>query len=200
VGNAHLQPESAWSYESGADWTPNAALQLSVTGFVSPQHNSIDYTRMGPTDLYHATNLANFRYAGVETAADWHVSRNDLVRGSYTFVSGAQSALGNLESAYVFNFPVHNASVEWLAWLHALGLQARTRIGVTRRFDRDAYAVADVAVARSVGRIQPYVNVTNLANTGYEEIQGVRMQGRAFVGGVALQLSRPKAAGTSLRH
>ena len=30
--------------------------------------------------------------------------------------------------------------------------------------------------------------MTNLSNTGYEEIEGVRMQGRSFIGGLELTL------------
>ena len=107
IGNPNLQPESAWSYEAGLDWFPRPQLQFSVTGFTSPQSNSIDYTRASPADRFQATNLANFRYTGVETSAEWRKQRGDSVRVSYTFVSGAQSALGGLQSEYVFNFPVH---------------------------------------------------------------------------------------------
>lgn len=189
VGNPRLQPESAWSYEGGLDWFPTPALQVSVTGFTSPQHNSIDYTRTGPGDLWHATNLANFRYSGVESSVEWRLDHGGSLRASYTLVSGAQSALNGLQSEYVFNFPVHNADVEWVAPLPHLGLQARTRLGVTQRFARTAYPVLDASVTRPLGRFQPYLQMTNLSNTGYAEVVGVRNQGRAFIGGVALQLT-----------
>jgi iron complex outermembrane receptor protein len=190
VGNPNLQPESAWNYEGGVTWSPRPQLELSATAFTSPQHNSIDYTRVNVADLWHATNLANFRYTGVETAFDWRPARGGSVRLGYTFVSGVQSALNGLQSEYVFNFPVNNASVEWIAPLPRYGLQARTRLGVVQRFERTAYAVADASLTRPVGRIQPYVQITNLTNTGYEEVLDVRMQGRAFIGGIALQLTR----------
>ena len=48
----------------------------------------------------------------------------------------------------------------------------------------DASAVYDKA------RVQPYVQMTNLSNTGYQEIVGVQMQGRSFVGGVQVVLGR----------
>ena len=37
-----------------------------------------------------------------------------------------------------------------------------------------------MSVAREGGWIHPYLQMTNLSNTGYEEIEGVRMQGRSF--------------------
>jgi vitamin B12 transporter len=93
--------------------------------------------------------------------------------------------LAGLESRYVFNDAVENADAEWLHSWHA-GVVARARLGVTQRYERDPYAVLDLAAARSRGWWQPYLQLTNLANTGYEEIAGVRMQGRAIVGGVTL--------------
>ena len=45
LGNPKLKPESAWSGDVGADWTPSAKLSLSVTGFYSQQHDTIDYVR-----------------------------------------------------------------------------------------------------------------------------------------------------------
>jgi len=41
------------------------------------------------------------------------------------------------------------------------------------------------------GRVQPFVQMTNLSNTGYDEIPGVRMPGRAFIGGVKVWVFRP---------
>ncbi len=92
----------------------------------------------------------------------------------------------------MFNFPVHNAAFEWTAPMHTWGLEARTQLAVTQRFSRAAYPVLDTALARAVGRFEPFVQLTNLTNTGYEEVLGVRMQGRAFVGGLELQLRRSR--------
>ena len=52
----------------------------------------------------------------------------------------------------------------------------------------DPYRVWDSSVARAVGRIRPYLQMTNLSNTGYEEIVNVRMPPRGFVGGFEIVL------------
>jgi iron complex outermembrane receptor protein len=44
--------------------------------------------------------------------------------------------------------------------------------------------VWDAYLARSRGRIHPFVQLTNLTNTRYEEIFGVAMPGRGVVVGV----------------
>ena len=62
--------------------------------------------------------------------------------------------------------------------------------GVTQRYQQDPYAVWDVSLAREAGRIHPYLQMTNLTNTAYQEIAGVPMPGRAFTGGIELVLTK----------
>jgi len=56
--------------------------------------------------------------------------------------------------------------------------------------DRGVAPVWDASAAYDMGRVQPYVQLTNLSNTGYQEIVGVPMRGRAFVGGVQIVLRK----------
>ena len=62
---------------------------------------------------------------------------------------------------------------------------ARTRIGLVERFRQDRYAVWD---ARPSGAewtdIAAHLSFYNLANTQYEEIQGVVMPGRSVLFGL----------------
>jgi len=37
--------------------------------------------------------------------------------------------------------------------------------------------------------VQPFLQATNLSNTGYDEIPGVPMPGRGFIGGVKIVLA-----------
>ncbi len=189
VGDPNLKPESAWSGEGGVDWYPGARLTASVTVFYSRQHDAIDYVRANPNELWHATNLSGVAFTGVESSVRWQAMSGQALRFSYTALSGAQSALNGMQSEYVFNYPVNNANAEWVG--EAKGLVVRNRVGVVQRFEQDAYPVWDVSVARERGWLRPYLQATNLSNTGYEEIEGVRMQGRSFVGGV--ELAFPKA-------
>jgi len=43
--------------------------------------------------------------------------------------------------------------------------------------------VWDIAVSRARGRIRPYLQFSNVTNTGYQEIPGVVMPGRSFAAG-----------------
>ncbi len=190
VGNANLKPESAWNYEGGFDWYPRNSIGVSATGFYSPQSNFIDYVRTSPTALWHATNLNGLTFAGTEASLIWHISQSQQVNLSWTWLDGAQSVLNGLQSEYVFNYPVHNAVFNWYAsagrWV-----MINTRVGVQQRFQQTAYPVWDISLVHEHGRVQPFVQMTNLSNTGYDEIVGVRMPGRAFLGGVKIWLVAP---------
>jgi iron complex outermembrane receptor protein len=188
IGNAGLKPESAWSGEGGADWYAGPDITASLTVFYSRQHDAIDYVRADPSEKWHAANISGLSFTGVESSVHWQATSRQMLRFSWTAIHGAQAALHGLDSEYIFNYPVNNASAEWIGQFK--GLVARNRVGVVQRYQRGAYPVWDVSIARERGWIHPYLQMTNLSNTGYEEIEGVRAQGRSIVGGLDLTLSK----------
>ncbi|MEO6966740.1 MAG: TonB-dependent receptor, partial [Acidobacteriaceae bacterium] len=188
VGNSKLKPESAWDYEGGFDWYPHRSMALSVTGFYSPQANFIDYVRASSQDKWHATNLNGLTFAGTETSLAWQIDHSERINLSWTWLDGAQSVLNGLQSEYMFNYAVHNAVVNWYANIGRWAM-VNTRVGVQQRFQQTAYPVWDCSVVHESGRFQPFVQMTNLSNTGYDEIPGVPMPGRAFLGGVKIWLT-----------
>lgn len=190
VGNSKLKPESTWDYEGGFDWYPRGSLAASITGFYSPQTNFIDYVRTSPTALWHATNLNGFAFAGTDASLNWQVNHSQQVNLSWTWLDGTQSVLNGLQSEYLFNYPVNNAVFNWYANV-GRWIMVNTRVGVQQRFQQTAYPVWDVSVVHEHGRFQPFLQMTNLSNTGYDEIPGVPMPGRAFLGGVKIWIFRP---------
>jgi outer membrane cobalamin receptor len=204
VGNPDLRPESAWSYEGGFDWNSSGRTSFSATGFHRREHDDIDYvkcqpgfvfnigngtctTMPGATDLWHAYNIDNLHFTGVETLLRYKPTQKQEFDLGYTGIYGAQQALNGLVSQYVFNYPTHNGYVGWQGNVWK-GIAARTRIGVTQRYQRDAYPLWDVAVARTEGWIRPYLQLSNLSDTRYEEIPGVLMPGRSVIGGVEIDV------------
>jgi iron complex outermembrane receptor protein len=191
IGNPNLTPESAWNFEAGLDWFPRDNLAWITTVFYSPQRNTIDYTRASAADPWQASNLSGLHFSGVETALDWRLGHSQQLKASWTLLVGAQDALHGLQSEYVFNYLTNNGRVEW-TWTSSHGILVDSRLGVVQRFHADPYPVWDSSVARASGRMRPYLQMTNLSNTGYEEIVGVRMPGKSFVGGVEFSLMSSK--------
>jgi len=187
LGNPNLKPESSWNFEGGLDWFPATRFSFSLTFFNSRDKDTIDYTRASSSDPWQASNLPGLHFAGAESEVEWRVNRTSQVKFSWTLLAGAQSALHGLESEYVFNYPVNDARAQW-KWTPMHFIQVESRLGVVQRYHQTAYPVWDGSLARETGRIRPYLQMTNLSNTGYEEILNVRMPGRSFVGGVELAI------------
>jgi vitamin B12 transporter len=191
LGNPNLKPESAWNFDGGMSWFPKPEMTATITVFYSRQHDTIDYTRVSEANPWQASNLPGVRFTGVEASLMWQPLPADRLMLSWTNLTGAQSALHGLQSEYVFNYPVNNARLDWTQQV-SRQVVLNTRLGIVQRFQESPYAVWDVSLARQLGRVRPYLQMTNLTNAGYEEIVDVRMPGRAFVGGFEIALSKPQ--------
>lgn len=192
LGSPTLRPERAWTYEAGLDWNAGGRLTGEMTLFERRDLDGIDYVRYSPTDLWRATNIQRLRFRGVEASLGVPFVRSQKLVVSYTGLQGSKAPLGIVESRYLFNYPAHSAVVSWQGPLPG-GLEARSRVGMLQRVGQDPYTLWDVYLVRAWGRISPFLQLTNLTNTSYEEISGVPMPGRAIVAGVEVSVfSRKK--------
>ncbi len=188
-GNPNLQPESVWNEDAGVDLYLSSRFTLSGTVFHSSQTNAIDYVRANASDPWQAENLNGVRFTGTDIEANWQPVTGEEFRLGVTTIAGAQQALHGYQSEYVFNYPVQNAVAEWVRQYRS-GWLLRQRLRVVNRVDRGVSPIWDASVAYERGRVQPYLLLTNLSNTGYQEIIGVEMQGRSIVGGFQIHFGR----------
>ena len=199
LGNAKLKPESAWTGDGGADWTPSAKVVLSATGFYSQQHETIDYVKSAtpnpylpagcPANIWCADNLNGLRFAGVETSFTWIPKKSQTVRIEWTALHGAQTALHGLESEYVFNYPVENIHASW-TWAMGHDLVLTNAVELAQRYHQTVYPVWNATLTRDAWKVRPYLRLMNASNTGYQEISGVNMPPRTIMGGIAVQVGR----------
>lgn len=185
IGNAFLKPERAWSYEGGLDWNAGQRLRGSLTVFERREANGIDYTRSTSLEPWRATNFNRLRFTGVEVGVVslWRQQRFDI---QHTFLSGAQDALGRLQSKYIFSYPSESTVAGWQGEL-PLQLIGRMRLARVDRVQRKPYTLLDMYLSRRTARISPFVHLTNATNTRYDEIPGVPVQTRALLCGVEIR-------------
>ncbi|MGC1462945.1 MAG: TonB-dependent receptor [Terracidiphilus sp.] len=189
IGNPNLKPESAWSGDTGVDWVPSTRLSLSVTGFYSCQHDAIDYVRANATVKWQAVNLSGLRFSGVESTFTWIPTRSQSVNISWTGLYGAQNALNGLQSEYIFNYPVQNIHASWtVALRHDFAIS--NSVQLAQRYQQTVYPVWNASLTHDSGKVRPYLRLSNLSSTGYQEITGVTMPGRSIAGGFAVQFGR----------
>lgn len=183
-GNAALRPETAWSYEAGADLRPSGSWRLQSTLFHRRDRDGIDYSSASPLGPWEARNITRLNFTGVEASASWRRGAH-LAEFSYTGMRAVSSLPEGLFTKYVMNYPVHSGIFSWTGT--AGKAVARTRLGALERRARSPYAVWDASLAWRGRRISPFLQASNLANTRYEEILRVPMPGRALVAGVELR-------------
>ena len=185
LGNPNLLPERAWSYEGGLDWNAGKKVRGELVVFHRRETNGIDYVRTSLTDISRATNIQNLNFTGVEASVSFKPAAWQQLDLRYTGMHGARDSLPGVISQYAFNFPSNSAVASWqvaLPW----GIAARTRVGALQRLDQSTYALWDVYLAETRGRVHPFLQFTNLTNTVYQEIQGVPMPKRGVLGGVEI--------------
>ena len=188
IPNPGLRPETAWSYEGGLVWDPGGRFKAELTVFERRVKDEIDYVRPVPPPPpaqpapWQAENLGHVNFTGVEASFEVRLP-GQRIDVAYTGLYGAQDALGALQSLYVFNYPSNDAVVSWQGKLPGKVL-ARTRLGVVKRYSSDPYALWDATVGREFRNVSAHLALTNITNTGYQEIQGVAMPGRGVVFGM----------------
>jgi iron complex outermembrane receptor protein len=184
LGNPNLRPERAWSYEGGADYRLTDRIRLQATIFNRRDRDVIDYARSSPTSVWKALNVDRLNFTGIEASAALRL-RDGVLDLSYAALHGSGQPASDLQSRYAFNYPSHSATVGWTGMLPG-SIAARTRVGAMQRLGKNAYAVWDLYAARSTGHLRPFLQLTNLSNTNYQEIDGVVMPGRMALGGVEI--------------
>ena len=189
LGNPNLRPERAWTYEGGADWIPSRRVRAEITVFQRRERDGIDYWRNSPTDLWRALNIDNLNFTGAEAGLSYTPVRGQTLDFRYSALHGGTGTVPVGATKYTFNYPVQSSVVSWQA-AFAGGVAFRTRIGVLKRLDRSPYGLWDIYAGEGRGSVHPFLQLTNVTSTSYQEIQGVAMPGRAILGGVEVVVHR----------
>jgi iron complex outermembrane receptor protein len=188
LGNPNLKPERAWGYEAGVLWKVLDRVSNEVTVFVRRERDGIDYVRSSVGSPWQAANIDRLNFTGLEILTK--VTRGQQIFDvGYTGIYVGQESTGMLTSKYVRSYPVHQATGGWFGAMPGRVL-LRARIGVTNRYNQGTYPLAELSAAKTFGHISPYIKVNNLTNTGYEEIENVRMPGLSYVAGFEFRFTR----------
>lgn len=185
VGNPDLRPERVWAAEVGPEWTMTRNISLKSSFFHRHDQDDIDYVKSGPADPWQAMNVQRISFEGLETDLRFTTLNNlHAVQIGYTMIHASQQPYQGV-SKYVFNYPSHEAIVTW-SDRPIDGISLRSRIGVLQRVGLDPYAVWDFAAAVHSGAIRPFLQLSNISGTRYQEVAGVDMPGRGIIGGVEI--------------
>ncbi|HVJ05246.1 MAG TPA: TonB-dependent receptor [Candidatus Saccharimonadales bacterium] len=186
IGNPNLKPESAWSFEGGVQVSLARGLTVEGDVFHRRDRNVIDYVRSGSSGPYTSENIDNLNFTGTEVTLRWELPRQQRVELNYTGMHGSAARLNGLQSKYAFNYPVHSGVATW--WSRTPGgFDSRFRVAALQRFESGAYPLVEWTVGRQFRYAKPYLQLTNLTDTKYQEIPGVPLPGRGVIAGLEMR-------------
>ena len=184
-GNPNLRPERAWTYETGAVWNPLPRVRVDMGVFLRRERDDIDYYRANPNAIWMALNIDNLNFSGVESTVHWMLSPAQTIDLSYTGLRATEDTIPLGSTKYTFQYPKQTGIASWQAAL-SRGFLFRARLGVRDRLGVGPYALLDAYAAYSHGRVRPFLQMTNITGTSYQEVQGVQMPGMTVMGGVEI--------------
>ena len=187
LGNPNLRPERSWTYEAGAVWNPLPRVRVDLNVFERRERDDIDYYRTNPNALWMALNIDNLNFSGVESSVRWTVAHSQTIDFSYTGLRATEDTVPIGQTKYTFQYPKETGIAAWEASLPR-GIMFRARLAVRDRYGEGPYALLDASAAYNHGRWRPFVQLTNITGTSYQEVQGVDMPGMAVMGGVEIAL------------
>ncbi len=192
LGNPNLQPETSWSYEGGVQLALGHGITADACVFHHNDQEVIDYARTdaavaaNPNTPYVAQNIHTLNFTGAELSLRWQLPRQQRIELSYTGIHSSGSTLGSVQYLYVFNYPSNLGVATWLSRLPG-GEDSRFRVMAVQRYGTSAYPLVEWTVGRQFKYFKPYLQLTNLTNTTYQEIAGVAMPGRGFIAGMEVR-------------
>ncbi len=188
-GNPALQPEQAWSVETGVRWQ-REAFQGSASVFHREGRDLIDWVRLTPVDPWHARNIASVNANGIEADVTWRPGEarpgSALTRVSLSVTHLDQTHSPTpYQSEYVLDYLRDQVSLDLeQAWTSTLSQNWRARH--ESRVGYKAYTLVDTRLSWRRGPLALYLQVTNLFNTRYREAGYVPMPGRWVSAGIRL--------------
>jgi iron complex outermembrane receptor protein len=183
LASDQLDPERGWAVDAGVD-ADLAGWTLSATPFVRWDEGVIDWVRQTTADRWRTTNVRDVTTTGVEVSAMRRWSRA-MLRVHYTALDVDAPAL-TLLSKYVLEYATHSAGVSLAAPI-GWNVQASVNADHRSRYDGQRYTLLGARLTRPMGRVDLFVEGSNLLDRVYREIAGVPMPGRWVSAGIRVR-------------
>jgi iron complex outermembrane receptor protein len=183
-GDPGLCPEEALNYETGILYNFKDENQLGFNLFGRKEDDLIDWAKTNPADTkWKVRNIAEADVLGLDFYGNTNF-KNTKLSFKYTFVNrkikdksgyfpkyGPISLKHYLDLGFDFNF---------------FG-QQKINFFFKKRPSRDGWLLTDLRFSRDIKNFELFVDVNNLFNVEYEEIEGIPSPGREIEAGIKVQ-------------
>jgi len=182
-GSGALESEDGWSVDGAADWTAGG-WTVSLSPFARWDSNVIDWVRASDAERWQTTNVRDVTTRGLELSGSrrWREAR---IRVSVTALDVDAPALDQL-SKYVLEYARRSMTISAATPL-GRGFRAAVTVDHRNRVDGQSYALVHARLTRAVGRVDFFLDATNLFDVEYAEIPGVATPGRWVTAGITIR-------------
>ncbi|WHF52529.1 TonB-dependent receptor [Chryseobacterium gotjawalense] len=188
VGNALLQPESAWNYEGNVQYN-KGNLQFKTGYFYRNITDFIDWVRDNPSQPYSPYNLGQNKMQGMYARLQQDFKVTDTQSFgydvNYNYLNPSFATSTEKQSKYILESLKHQLVAGIHYSINDFSFQIKDRW--LKREMGDAYTIADVRLNYKVQDFLLYTEVTNLFNADYQEAGAVPMPTRWFSLGLKYQ-------------
>jgi iron complex outermembrane receptor protein len=187
-GNRNLEPERAWTYETGIWWNKKG-FGANFSTFLRDEEDIIDWSRVSDLDPWKARNIAQIETQGFELGLNFYPETLfgtpvvSAVNLAYTYLDLDLDS-GGLDSKYVLDHLRHQVHGSIILYWHGLTHAITTRY--EERIVGDSHVVVDTRLAYKWGQYEVFLEVTNVLDEQYIESGFAPLPGRWIIGGIRL--------------
>jgi iron complex outermembrane receptor protein len=185
VGNAGLVNEKSLNYQAGLDYK-KGNVSLGSTVFFRRENDFIDWVKSTPAQArWQAQNIDKNDNFGIENNFKIDINEHLAVDSNYTFIDKRNSKQGYIYK-YGPNYARHLFNSQLLIKL-PFGIQ---NFGLTfkKKPDRRGWMLLNARLNYNLNKHSSlFLDVTNLCNVEYQEIEGIPQPGRWVEGGFRLE-------------
>jgi len=185
LGNSGLSPERALNYQVGIDCRKER-LSFGATIFLRQEKNLIDWVKSDNTqEKWQAENIPGSDFLGLEGSGKFDFNAYLSVHANYTYVDKRKDKNGYLYK-YGPNYIRHliNSTIDLkLPW----GTQA-LNFSYKKKPDRRGWLLVNIRLSYNLKKKpEIFLNITNLFNVEYQEIEGIPQPARYIEGGLRIE-------------
>ncbi|MCO5247940.1 MAG: TonB-dependent receptor [Chitinophagales bacterium] len=189
IGNADIQPERAWNYETKLSYDKKD-LHFQVSYFYRNISEFIDWVREDESFPYSPINSDKNNTHGFQTRLQqgFHIGGNHFLQYKiqYHYLHPQHLEYENLQSKYIFETLKHQLIAGIQYGYKNLSVQVENRL-IKRELNK-AYNLLDLRIAYQVGQFLVYTDITNLLNSKYNEVGAIPTAPRWFNFGVRVKM------------
>lgn len=178
IGNSQLKEQKYDNYELGVKWMLNERLSSKLAFFYRDQRSVIDWVKNSPANPWQAVNVGNIQTKGVEISSRMSFNSDTLkaVSLGYTYLELDKKNDFNY-SKYLFNYLRHKATM--MLDLNVFRNDLILAASFNKPLSKNAYFLCDLRLSRQItAKTKVFFDINNLFNTDYEELSGIKADGR----------------------